>query len=452
MATLRLDYEKLYETFKDQNKKIIGVFTLQYPIYCIHATITDETVDPLDHIDSLIVKIIKSKNNVSLFTLSALLGVSKAIVESRINILISENLLLKNSNIYTLTEIGEKVYVQKSEQRVHIRSYDFYVDGITMEPLKKIFYNSYKSKLISEYDNYFRTTKSEERIIERSMKPDLVHYPINNDLIIENIKNICKPDRDAYGIPPGFREVNELSHTKMTFQILVVASTDGLKIQKELIDGFAAESFLENSDYYTDIKKNIDRFENNIYNKIQNLIFCFQDPIFNKDGNRKTDEMIVSNWQEIDKYKDYSDKVFSYNFSQVKSIVKQKMGVDFDFPENLGENQKLIEITVDSKMLKGSDDRSLLISNLMRGRDYIFDVRYTNHNVQLLYFYYTTSDKVVEKIIDINFLIDKIGHDEIEKKVLLHQVDNCKATLRELLLLGGNYEILERFDIEQHML
>lgn len=102
-------------------------------------------------------------------------------------------------------------------------------------------------------------------------------------------------------------------------------------------------------------------------------------------------------------------------------------------------------------MLKNSNDRSFLVSNLMRGRDYIFDIKYTNFNVQLLYFYYSAADQVVEKILDLNSFINSIGANRIDKNVLLQQVDNCSSTLKELLLLGGNYEILEKFDIAQHM-
>ncbi|MFN3772863.1 hypothetical protein [Cloacibacterium normanense] len=451
MATLRLDYEKLFEAFDKQNKKIIGVFTLQYPVYCIHATIEDVTVDPLDHFDQLLVQIIASKGNVSAFVLSSLLGVSKSVVEDRIQMLVYEDLLVQNTNYYTLTEKAIAVYINKTVERVHIRSYDFYVDGLTLKPLKKVFYKNYKSKLVSENDNYFRTTKKDERIIERSMKPDMVHCPINVEQVVSNIKEITVDERDLFGIPWGFRNIIELSHTKMTFQVLVVASTDGQKIYKEMIDGFAAESYLENSDFYDDIKQHIKDFEKNVINKIQNLIFQFQEPQFKKDHTKSFDEMIISNWSEIDNFPGCSNQIFSKNFSQVKSIVKKKIGVEIELPEDFLENKKAIEISVDSKMLKNSNDRSLLVSNLMRGRDYIFDIRYTNLNVQLLYLYYSAADQVVEKILDLNFFINSIGANTIDKNVLLQQVDNCSETLKQLLLLGGNYEILEKFDIAQHM-
>lgn len=451
MATLRLDYEKLFEAFDKQNKKIIGVFTLQYPVYCIHATIEDVTVDPLDHFDQLLVQIIASKGNVSAFVLSSLLGVSKSVVEDRIQMLVYEDLLVQNTNYYTLTEKAIAVYINKTVERVHIRSYDFYVDGLTLKPLKKVFYKNYKSKLVSENDNYFRTTKKDERIIERSMKPDMVHCPINVEQVVSNIKEITVDERDLFGIPSGFRNIIELSHTKMTFQVLVVASTDGQKIYKEMIDGFAAESYLENSDFYDDIKQHIKDFEKNVINKIQNLIFQFQEPQFKKDHTKSFDEMIISNWSEIDNFPGCSNQIFSKNFSQVKSIVKKKIGVEIELPEDFLENKKAIEISVDSKMLKNSNDRSLLVSNLMRGRDYIFDIRYTNLNVQLLYLYYSAADQVVEKILDLNFFINSIGANTIDKNVLLQQVDNCSETLKQLLLLGGNYEILEKFDIAQHM-
>ena len=451
MVSLRLDYEKLYEAFVKKNKRIIGVFTLQYPVYCIHTTIKDVTVDPLDHFDQLLVQVIASKNNISSFALSSLLGVSKSIVDSRIQMLVGEDLLVQNSRSYTLTEKAVEVYIHKTAERVHIRSYDFYVDGLTFQPLKNIFYRNYKSKLVSENDNYFRTTKKEERIIERSMKPDIVHLPIDNETVISEIKNISEAERETFGIPSGFKDIIELSHTKMTFQVLVVASTDGQNVYKEMIDGFAAESFLENSMFYDDIKKNILYFEKNVFDKIQNLIFQIKEPTYNWDNSRRSDEMIIANWSEIDNYHGCSNQIFSPNFSEVKTIVKQKIGVEFDFPEDFLENKQAIEINVDSKMLKNSGDRELLVSNLVRGRDYIFDIRYTNFNVQLLYFYFSTTDEVVKKILDLNFFISKIGEDKIEKKLLLNQVEHCETSLKQLLLLGGNYEVLEKFDIVQHM-
>lgn len=451
MATLRLDYEKLFKAFEKQNRRIIGIFTLQYPVYCIHATIEDVTVDPLDHFDQLLVQIIASKGNVSTFVLSSLLGISKSVVEGRIRMLVYEDLLLQNSNYYALTEKAVAVYINKTAERVHIRSYDFYVDGLTLKPLKKVFYKNYKSKLVSENDNYFRKTQENERKIGRLMKPDMVHCPIDIEKVVSNIKDIKANERDDFGIPSGFRNIKELSHTKMTFQVLVVASTDGQKIYKEMIDGFAAESYLENSDFYDDIKQHIKDFEKNVINKIQNLIFQFQEPQFKKDHTKSFDEMIISNWSEIDNFPGCSNQIFSKNFSQVKSIVKKKIGVEIELPEDFLENKKAIEISVDSKMLKNSNDRSLLVSNLMRGRDYIFDIRYTNLNVQLLYLYYSAADQVVEKILDLNFFINSIGANTIDKNVLLQQVDNCSETLKQLLLLGGNYEILEKFDIAQHM-
>lgn len=451
MATLRLDYEKLFEAFEKKNRKLIGVFTLQYPVYCIHSTIEDVTVDPLDHFDLLLVQIIAAKGDVSEFVLSSLLGVSKSVVEDRIRMLVNEDLLVQNTDSYSLTEKAVSVFINKTAERIHIRSYDFYVDGLTLRPLKKVFYKNYKSKLVSEHDNYFRTNKKEERIIERSMKPDMVHCPIDVEKVVSNIKGITENDRDDFGIPSGFRNINELSHTKMTFQVLVVASTDGQEIYKEMIDGFAAESYLENSDFYGDIKKHVVDFEKNVSNKIQNLIFQFQEEQFKKDHTKLFDEMLISNWPEIDKFNDYSNQIFSENFSLVKNIVKKKIGIEIEFSKDFLENNKVIEIKVDSKMLKNSNDRSFLVSNLMRGRDYIFDIKYTNFNVQLLYFYYSAADQVVEKILDLNSFINSIGANRIDKNVLLQQVDNCSSTLKELLLLGGNYEILEKFDIAQHM-
>lgn len=451
MARLQLNYSKLFDAYEAQNKKLVGIFTLQYPIYCIHTNITDVTVDPLDYLDKIIVGLLNSGTNLYVFTIASLLGVSKKTVESRINILMSEDLLVKNSDLYELTQKGKEVFITNSLERVHTRSYDFYIDGLTLEPLQAIFYNNYKSRLVSEKNKSLRTNKGGETVVQDSINPDIVHNPINNEVVISKIKNISSMSRGLYGIPSGLIDITELSYTKMTFQILVVVSYDSNGLKKEVIDGFASESYIEDTDFYSDIRKNVIEFEKNIKKKIDNLIFGIKEARYDNENIRKQDELLISNWPEIDKYGKAHNLVFSENFHEIKSIIKNKIGFDYDFPTNFSNLQKPIEIMVNASMLQNSNDRSLLVKNLLRGSDYIFDPWYTNYNVQLLYFYFTPADDVVRKVIELNYLIDSFGMDNISKEKLLNKVDNCSATLRQLLLLGGNNELLERFDIEQYM-
>ena len=75
--------------------------------------------------------------------------------------------------------------------------------------------------------------------------------------------------------------------------------------------------------------------------------------------------MIISNWSEIDNFPGCSNQIFSKNFSQVKSIVKKKIGVEIELPEDFLENKKAIEISVDSKMLKNSNNILITIYRTM---------------------------------------------------------------------------------------
>ena len=136
MATLRLDYEKLFEAFKKRKRKIIGVFTLQYPVYCIHATIEDVTVDPLDHFDQLLVQIIASKGDVSAFVLSSLLGVSKSVVKERIRMLVYEDLLVQNTDSYSLTEKAVSVFINKT---AYISAFNTIIAKLLLNPCRFTF-------------------------------------------------------------------------------------------------------------------------------------------------------------------------------------------------------------------------------------------------------------------------------------------------------------------------
>ena len=451
MAQLRLDYDKLLETYQDKGKTVIGLFTLKYPIYCIHTTISEITSDPLNYLDSLIASVLISDFSITSFTLSTLLGISKKVIDERVNNLLEEDLLLENNSKLNLTEKGRSVFIDKTLDRLNISSYDFFVDALTFQPLKAIFYKTYKSKLDSENDNYLRTTKSGEQIIQSKMIPDIVHKPIDEISIKENISSIPKEDREKYSIPFGFIDIQDLSFTKMTFELFVVASSDGKNIYKEVIDGFTSESFLENTDYYEDLKLNIRDFETNIKNKVSNLVFLIQNAKFDRENIRSRDEMLISNWQEIDRYKESSNQIYSENFAEIKEIIKIKKGFEVEFLEDFSEKKDPIQIMVDVNMLERSNDRASIINNLLRGRDYIFDIRYTNQNVQLLYLYFVAADEIIVKIKDLNFFINSIGFNKIEEEVLLRKANCNYSKLKELLRLGGNFDIVEKFDIYRHM-
>src|SRR5690606_17611901 len=157
MSNFSIDIEKFYEELSGMGRQLKGIFCLQYPIYCIHSEISDSTPDPLDNLDKVIVDFLKVKADFSSFQIGSIIGTSKALVELRLDKLVSDGLLRKEDKKYFLTEEGVSVFETKTQLRLHKQSYDFYVDGITLKPLPKAFYSYYKSKLINEHHSFYKT-------------------------------------------------------------------------------------------------------------------------------------------------------------------------------------------------------------------------------------------------------------------------------------------------------
>ncbi|REC40254.1 hypothetical protein [Candidatus Chryseobacterium massiliense] len=123
MIPLKIDYEKLYQELENQGKKLTGLFELQYPIYCVHATISDITPDPLDYLDVFIIDIIRTNNTLLPITIGSFLGVSKDIIEMRINILKGESLVEENESGLQVSDLGYNIFFNKVAERIHIISY-----------------------------------------------------------------------------------------------------------------------------------------------------------------------------------------------------------------------------------------------------------------------------------------------------------------------------------------
>ncbi|MGN7863506.1 hypothetical protein [Chryseobacterium sp. 22458] len=452
MIPLKIDYEKLYQELENQGKKLTGLFELQYPIYCVHATIADITPDPLDYLDVFIIDIIRTNNKLSTGTIGSFLGVSKIIIEMRINILKGESLVEENESGLQVSDLGYNVFVKKVAERIHIISYDFYIDGITHEPLNKQFYRAYRSKFISENDKVLRTNKFGESFIECDMKPDLVHTPFNKERIIEKLKNISMDARDEFAIPIGFKDITDISYTKLSFQILVAASIAENGVVKEVIDGFANQSYIVGRSYYDDVRQYITNFEDNIKSKVQNLVFKVHERNLGYNAEQKVDYILSSNWREIDRYPNHEGDIFQFDFEGIKHILSKKLKTVLDTEEDIEFSKGIIEFQISKKTLQKSTDRKSIISNLLRGRDYLFDLMFKNFNVQLLYIYYSPADEIVEKILEISSIIKATSFDDISEKRLLERCSECPLSLRQILILGGHNDILEKFDMEKNMI
>lgn len=448
MGIFSINYEKLYDDLILKDEQILGMFCIQYPIYCIHSIILDSTQDPLDSLDKVIVDFLAAKPNYSQQQLAALLGASKSLIEFRINKLIFDGHLVENANKYYLSEIGVDVFINKTLIRQHKKSYDFYVDGITLKPLPKIFYTFYSSKYINESDSYIHTNSLGNSRLVKPFGPDIVHTPLSKSSVIEEIKSIDLQNREDMHIPYGLAEIEDLSFSKLTLPSIVNVTKKDDRLKKELLDGFPIYSLADGNSYYDATRRNIISFENNIKDKIKNLQFKIIIPKQKEEGNFKP--ILTSNWQEIDRHKDCEDKCFSFSSEDLDKVIEKTFEIKNAHSENIVNRESEISIDINKEMLLNAPDRKRLISNIIRMRDY--RPGNPDNNVLILYIYYKTTDEFVKKVVTLKKILSEITISGMDIDSFTSIYPEYKGTLRNYMIAAGEYEALEKLDIKQHML
>ncbi len=450
MNIFSIDIEKYYDELSQMNRQLKGIICIQYPIYCIHSEITDSTPDPLDNLDNVIVDFLKIKPDFNSFQIGSIMGTSKSLVDLRLDKLVRDGLLIKTGSEYILTEQGIFVFETKTHLRAHKLSYDFYIDGITLQPLPKVFYNYYRSKLFSENQRYLYTNSKGETKIARPFAPDIVHTPPEKNKISELIYAIDKDKRILFGIPVGLQTINEVSFTKMSFHLLVSISksTDGL--MKELIDGYAIYSLREENSYYKTLRRNVVFFEPTMKDRIQNLEFKLVMPLQKKECSDKTSPYLTTNWPEIDRYKDSHNKCFNFSREDLINFLETNLGLKYLDQKSIIYEDDTVEINIRKNTLIESPNRKKLISDLIRKRDYRIYSNNLDRNVFLFYLYYHSDDPAIMDLIGFIKLVHENKCLSFTSFQRSHPEYNDKA--REYLILAGELDILEKFDIENHMI
>lgn len=450
MGQLSLDIERFYKEMSEKGQKVRGFFSLQYPIYCIHATIKDSTPDPLDNIDRVIADFLKVKADFKHAQMASILGTSKALIEMRVNSMTEDNLLETIHEGYTLSSEGQAVFEHKVKTRQHKRSYDFYIDGITFSPLPKIFYSFYRSRFISENDFHYWTNPSGQTKIVKPFGPDLVHTPLDKKIVTDKVFAISNELREAYSIPSGIEGIEDLSFTKLTLQLLVGVSTKGVSIVKELVDGFAFYSLGEGISYYEATKRNIRIFENELKSKLEKLEFKIDVPKQRNPSEEAPKAQLVTNWPEIDRYENSQNRCFSFSIEDLAILIEQKFHVKVS-SEYITNSDNNIEVNIDKTALLESTDRLKLVNNLIRKRDYRFGT--LESNVYLIYLYFSTADPFVQKVIEFKKSINQFveANVRVSAKLIFEKHPEYSSNYRELLIAAAEYEILENIDITNYM-
>lgn len=449
MSVFSLDIEKFYQEIKEKGGQLKGFFCMQYPIYCIHANIKDLSPDPLDEIDQIICDLLVTKSDYKAREIASILGTTKAFVELRIDVLSKEKYLKKEGSAYLPTEIGLEVFSDRKKKREHSRSYDFFLDGVTLNPLPSIFYTFYRAKLMSEHDFFYYTGHDMITKVVRPFSPDIVHTPPDMSKIMKQIYNVPPDQREEYGIPIGLLEIEETSFTRQTFNLLIGVSRYDDKIVKEVIDGHASYSLNEMISYYDALKKQIKIFEPVLEERIKHLMFKIDVPP--SKGDYQVKPFFTSNWTEIDLFKKSQDACFAFSSEDLLNVIGEIFQVKDVLPENIVNTETSIEISLSKDMLTNSPDRNKLIENLIRERDYHI-IHKTDRGVFLIYLYYTTKDEFVKKVVSFKTVIKKYRRDnEFDLSDFILSYPEFRDDLRELMVASGEPEMLEKIDIDKYM-
>ncbi len=449
MGLFSIDIDRYYEELSERGQQLKGMFCIQYPIYCIHSSIIDVTPDPLENLDNAIIEFLKKKPDFTAFQIASLMGTSKGLVEKRIKKLIDDHLLLDKDEEYLLSSLGVLVYKEKTQLRQHRRSYDFFLDGLTLKPLPRIFYGYYGSRFISEHDSYYYTNAKGETKLARPFGPDLVHTPPDKDVILNNIFTIDHSEREALAIPYGLNEISDISFTKLSLQLLVSVSSGEEGLVKQVIDGFAIHSLSDNISYYEALKRNIESFEENIKSRIENLEFKITIPPLRTDLKEQPKPILTSNWLEIDKYKSSHNKCFSFSSEDLLRVINEIFSINHVAEESIVNKDDELVININKRMLLESPNRNKLVSDLIRQRDYKFG--HSDNNVFLLYIYFTSSDEFVNGVVHFKKLLSNIPGSQISSEWIEKNHPEYRSNYRQLLIAAGEYEALERIDIKKHM-
>lgn len=451
MGIFTIDIEKYYNEQSELGNNLLGLFVIQYPIYCIHANILDSTPDPLDNLDKVIVDFLGSKPNMSTLQISSLLGTSNSLVKHRISLLIQDNLLEYYDNGLKLTIDGIEVFKEKNIARQHKRSYDFYVDGITLKPLPDIFYGYYKYKFISEYDSFLKTWKNGKETIEKPFGPDLVHSAPDKTTIIENIFGIDKTNRTSFEIPAGLQEIEDLTYTKMSLHLMVSALKNNDIILKNLIDPYALYSISSNISYSQALINAVEIFKPQLADKIKNLEFkLFTRP---KKDNDEMDPVpfLTTNWPEIDKYKESSNRCFNFAKDDLIKAIKGMYSMKTLDETSIINSESILEININKKILLDSGNKAKLINDLIRKRDYKFGK--IDFNVFLMFVHYTTNDPYVLELIKFKQMVQESKNNEgVNQNWVNNNMNYFSISFRELCISSGELELLEKIDISNYMI
>lgn len=435
MALFKLDIERYYQTKNEEGFELKSIAYLQYPIYCIHATILDSTPDPLEKLDKAIIKCILLNNEMSSLDIAQFLSVQKRGVELRIEQMKSEG-LIKGKNRLSVTELGRDILVFSKEKRLQKRQHNFYLDGIDFKPLSNELYSAkYLRSFYNENEFTYYTNSRGETKSYKPFKPNIVHEPLIKEKVLENIFNIPKNEREFWAIPLGLEEIETIDFTKMSMPVLVGLLKKENKLFRELLDPLNV----------TGDSTKINSIESKIYDKIQKIELRINTWIYDEKENFS----FASNWTEIDKEIEGERLQFVTN-EDLKKALKEIYYIETLSDVNIINTDFEIGLNVTEELIHNiKSNRRKFLGNLLRTRDAFIDFS-TSQGIWTVFIKFITESEFVKALMEIFYVLKTaktkgLKDDNVIQKLLEYNI------YRKALIFLEEFELLEKIDINQHM-
>jgi len=433
MDRFSIDIEKVVSRLCDEGKKLQGIVALQYPVYCLHATIIDSTPDDIYKTDIMILQLFSSIPDVIIADISSLINIHKKTVEDRIRQLYKEDFLEKRGQNHHVTDIGLEYIKDGSALRLKKRAYDFLIDGITLKPLYQSFYKELKKFLIPEHLTYRHTNRSGKEIERKPFYPDLVFSPISKETIINELDKISTEERNDFEIPLGFQTIESMNFEKLSFPVMVSLSTDNeYNVIKEIVNGYSKDGSNEELRIFND----------GLSSLVQKLLIQVR-------SNKQDWYYMQNNICSINKEKDSVDKILTAAKTDVKGLIKQSKDLEINNQDSINSSDKEVLLRIDSNELENNRSKSKeLIRNVARGRDYILN-SFKLNDVWLLNIYFSAGDEYVNKLVERYKEIEN-ARQEDDTSSLVTKYSTDTSCTKDLIFLQ-EFELLESIHIKQYM-
>lgn len=433
MERFSINIERLIDRSKDEGKFLQGIVTFQYPIYCIHTTIKDSTPDIIYKVDLTLLKLFKLVPRLSLDDIPAITNLSKNTISERLEQLQKEDLLEIRNGFFSLSQLGLEYLVKGKILRYRLRSYDFFINGRTLQPLKSSFYKQYRRFLLSEAESETVTAKDGKEWERKYFKPDFVFAPVHKNTIVSNILSVPLDQREKYEIPLGCETIESISYSQLSFPLMIgLFLKSDLNISKGILNGYVQEGLDDDAKELTlDIKDAIDK----------TLI---------QIEHYKEKYQTKSNLNAIDSSNGSDSKIFNPSKIDVLGLLKQEKAFKgLDGKSVVSEsNRILVKITTEILDLNKLKSKELL-KKIAKGRDYILQP-YQLNGVWLMLINYMAGDGFVKALVNMQAEIQEARSD-IDDFVKLIDLYAHDSTNDQSLIYLQEFDILEKIHMKNHM-